>query len=739
DNTSALDSASMDAAYNGCNYKARREFLSEPFEVRLFDADDAGIAVVVFQAGGNEGAPRMKFSRIFTRKELTNAGISHTLEGYVTLVDSLELIEDAYFTGQDAVHTGLTELAAYQLSSSLAGMNYPEPIVSHEAATAYLTRAPVGLSSWNPKSNGTQREKLLLDVVAKGLTELCRQKPAGLNAVRWLGKWFLENNPTQPITKRCIQYTCMKIDCTFACIVACEATRRLVKPDITSDRASSDSDRHEAMADELQSSEELAFVAEEVDRIILSSIDTCLKDEVYDELKVTHWVDTICESIMKGLSEVRKPLKYIVTCMIMQKNGAGVHSSISCHWDTVTDATAFRNPFDEDEHKEAFPDFETSMRVTHHEPDTSTHSLNWSIDTIAELKPLAFSPLPEQVALEASQHTHPAASDPATFFSDPTKFRVLQTPSPHTRTKMTSSAGRSTPVTAEPGTGSGRQPVGSADLHRRCQEAIRICEQRLRERQLKMARLQVSTPTRTPQRRKLPKHSGLALVPTLRAQTPQSTPTQQAGQRESTTPFRTGVSPIAKSPSQPTQMETPTTKLTFTPTPGASQPGEPIADANTSVISSIAAADSATPEAISFGSLTLSPSPVATPEQSEENPRPSRNASADDSAASVSLQTMSLLQNSTEEDGDDSLATSAVHSTTTGIARRQESFVAAIEAASTCSAAASPVRTRQQTTSTPKTPTAIAEALHEAKALGLTEPSLQWEYAHILQRGRGMP
>lgn len=65
------------------------------------------------------------------------------------------------------------------------------------------------------------------------------------------------------------------------------------------------------MADDLQSSEELAFVAEEVDRIILASIDACLKDEVYDELQVSHWVDTICETIMRGLSELRKPLKYI--------------------------------------------------------------------------------------------------------------------------------------------------------------------------------------------------------------------------------------------------------------------------------------------------------------------------------------------------------------------------------------------------------------------------------------------
>lgn len=65
------------------------------------------------------------------------------------------------------------------------------------------------------------------------------------------------------------------------------------------------------MADDLQSSEELAFVAEEVDRLVLAAIETCLKDESYDEVKVAQWIDSICESIMSGLSDLAKPLKYI--------------------------------------------------------------------------------------------------------------------------------------------------------------------------------------------------------------------------------------------------------------------------------------------------------------------------------------------------------------------------------------------------------------------------------------------
>ncbi|GAB9463532.1 hypothetical protein Gpo141_00000987 [Globisporangium polare] len=184
--------------YDSCNYKARREFLGLEFEVRLFDVDAAGVAVITYpSAPGDNGEP-LKFSRVFSRAELRAAQVTKTLEGFVTLVDSLELVEDAYFTAQDAAEAGAgSEFAAFQLSSSLPGIKFPPPIVSQQAAMAYLQRAPVGLTTWNhPSENGSM--ETLLDVVAKGLSELCRAKPAGLDAVTWLGQWFLEHNPTQP-------------------------------------------------------------------------------------------------------------------------------------------------------------------------------------------------------------------------------------------------------------------------------------------------------------------------------------------------------------------------------------------------------------------------------------------------------------------------------------------------------------------------------------------------------------
>lgn len=186
----------MDKKYNSCSYKARRTFMGVEFEVRLFEVDDAGVVAVVFQSSSEHGAP-LKFSRVFTRPELDNAGIGRTLEGHVALVDSLELVEDAYFSGTDAVKAGLNSLAAYQLSSTLHGISYPPPIVSHDAALAYFARAPVGLSTWNA-SRVPEEDNLLVNLVVKGLTELCKEKPAGLDAVKWLGHWFLDHNPTQP-------------------------------------------------------------------------------------------------------------------------------------------------------------------------------------------------------------------------------------------------------------------------------------------------------------------------------------------------------------------------------------------------------------------------------------------------------------------------------------------------------------------------------------------------------------
>ena len=43
------------------------------------------------------------------------------------------------------------------------------------------------------------------------------------------------------------------------------------------------------------------------------------------------------EVCLKRLTALNKPFKYVVTCVIMQKNGAGLHTASSCYWDNTTD------------------------------------------------------------------------------------------------------------------------------------------------------------------------------------------------------------------------------------------------------------------------------------------------------------------------------------------------------------------------------------------------------------------
>ena len=48
-------------------------------------------------------------------------------------------------------------------------------------------------------------------------------------------------------------------------------------------------------------------------------------------------IDEICEGCVEKLHALRKPFKYMVTCVISQRTGSALHSAHSCYWDTVSD------------------------------------------------------------------------------------------------------------------------------------------------------------------------------------------------------------------------------------------------------------------------------------------------------------------------------------------------------------------------------------------------------------------
>eukprot|EP00823_Brevimastigomonas_motovehiculus_P009755 TRINITY_DN94_c0_g1_i1.p1 TRINITY_DN94_c0_g1~~TRINITY_DN94_c0_g1_i1.p1 ORF type:complete len:135 (+),score=14.12 TRINITY_DN94_c0_g1_i1:76-480(+) len=81
------------------------------------------------------------------------------------------------------------------------------------------------------------------------------------------------------------------------------------------------------------------FDYEECKSIIESAIKDVLESQVYNSKKVHDWTSAVVESILKSLQKVNKAFKYVVTCIIMQKNGAGLHTASTCFWDTNYDSS----------------------------------------------------------------------------------------------------------------------------------------------------------------------------------------------------------------------------------------------------------------------------------------------------------------------------------------------------------------------------------------------------------------
>ena len=90
--------------------------------------------------------------------------------------------------------------------------------------------------------------------------------------------------------------------------------------------------------EDFQASEETAFVVDEVSSIVKEAIESAIGGNAYQHSKVNQWTTNVLEQTLSQLTKLGRPFKYIVTCVIMQKNGAGLHSASSCFWDSSTDA-----------------------------------------------------------------------------------------------------------------------------------------------------------------------------------------------------------------------------------------------------------------------------------------------------------------------------------------------------------------------------------------------------------------
>ncbi|CEP02144.1 Dynein light chain Tctex-type 1 [Plasmodiophora brassicae] len=81
------------------------------------------------------------------------------------------------------------------------------------------------------------------------------------------------------------------------------------------------------------------FDHDEVKACIEQSVEPVLGQSVYHAKRVHDWTAAIIESVLKNLRQLDKNFKYIVTSTIMQRNGAGMHTSSACFWDLNTDGS----------------------------------------------------------------------------------------------------------------------------------------------------------------------------------------------------------------------------------------------------------------------------------------------------------------------------------------------------------------------------------------------------------------
>uniref|UniRef100_A0A8C9S4Z7 Dynein light chain Tctex-type 1 n=1 Tax=Scleropages formosus TaxID=113540 RepID=A0A8C9S4Z7_SCLFO len=69
------------------------------------------------------------------------------------------------------------------------------------------------------------------------------------------------------------------------------------------------------------------------------SVDAAIGGSTYQHSRVNQWSSSVVENCLGQLTKLGKPFKYIVTCIIMQKNGAGLQTATSCFWDNTTDGS----------------------------------------------------------------------------------------------------------------------------------------------------------------------------------------------------------------------------------------------------------------------------------------------------------------------------------------------------------------------------------------------------------------
>lgn len=74
-------------------------------------------------------------------------------------------------------------------------------------------------------------------------------------------------------------------------------------------------------------------------------LNSVIGDNVFRQDRVKDWASKIVFLSLKDLNNLKKPYKYIINSIIMQKTGAGLHTASSCFWNDRTDGIKIKLKF----------------------------------------------------------------------------------------------------------------------------------------------------------------------------------------------------------------------------------------------------------------------------------------------------------------------------------------------------------------------------------------------------------
>ena len=81
-------------------------------------------------------------------------------------------------------------------------------------------------------------------------------------------------------------------------------------------------------------------VEAEVEALVRETVAQAVGDSAYAPARVDAWSAAVLEGCLKKLSALGKPYKYVVTCGLGQRAGAGLHAASCARWNPRTDGTA---------------------------------------------------------------------------------------------------------------------------------------------------------------------------------------------------------------------------------------------------------------------------------------------------------------------------------------------------------------------------------------------------------------